>query len=97
MIIWVHQFRPRSAWYTLNDGRQEELRRLWDRARASAVAAGARFLGRATIRGQSDFERLEIWSFPTSVALEAYWEELTEQHYLDWNETSNLVGVETEE
>jgi hypothetical protein len=97
VIVWVHQFRPRSAWYSLDDGQQEELRRAWDRTRASALAAGNQFLARATIRGQSDYERLEVWLFSNSAALEAFWEELVSQRYLDWNDTSNLVGVATQE
>lgn len=97
MITWVHQFRPRSAWYTLDEQQRLELRRSWDRARAAALASGARVLSRSTIRGQSDYERLEIWLFPTSLELEAYWDQLTALRYLDWYDTSNLVGVETDE
>jgi hypothetical protein len=95
MIVWVHTFRPRSAWYLLGGDERRRLLDEWAGSAERASSSGARRVGRFSVRGQSDYERLEVWLFPTSDALEAYWADLTDHKYADWFETSNLVGVET--
>lgn len=94
MIAWVHQYRPRSAWYALPDGERDLLAGRWAACAARAIEAGGTRGGPFSIRGQSLFERLEVWTFPAAVAAETYWSDLIANDYLDWRETSNLLAVD---
>ncbi len=59
MIAWIHQYRPRSAWYALSDSERDLLAERWDACAARASDAGGTRGGPFSIRGQSLFERLE--------------------------------------
>ena len=94
MIAWVHQYRPRSAWYALSAGERDLLAGRWAACATRASDAGGTRGGPFSIRGQSLFERLEVWTFPTAAAAETYWSDLIANGYLDWRETSNLLAVD---
>lgn len=94
MIAWVHQYRPRSAWYALSAGERDLLKGRWAACVTRASDAGGTRGGPFSIRGQSLFERLEVWTFPAAAAAETYWSDLIANGYLDWRETSNLLAVE---
>lgn len=91
MILWLHFFRPRSAWYELDAEERAGLEAAW-RAAATA-AAGAEFLGEYSVRGQSTQERVQVWRFADADCLEALWSALLEQGYADWRVSENVVGV----
>lgn len=95
MILWLHYFRPRSAWYKLSKEQQQELLASWTATREETATSGeAEFQGLYSIRGQSTQERLEVWRFETIDTLQAHWQRLEDTEYLDWRETENVVGTE---
>ncbi len=94
MIAWIHQYRPRSAWYALPDTERDTLEGRWAACATRATEAGGSRSGPFSIRGQSLFERLEVWTFPTVGGAETYWSDLIANGYLDWRETSNLLAVD---
>lgn len=94
MITWIHQYRPRSAWYALPDSEHDALEGRWNACAVRATEAGGSRSGPFSIRGQSLFERLEVWTFSTVGAAETYWSDLIANGYLDWRETSNLLAVD---
>lgn len=95
MIAWIHQYRPRSAWYLLPDDEQAHLLAEWEACSRRAIEAGAERIGEFSVRGQSVFERLVLWTFPTAAAAEALWNDLVAHGYSDQRETANLLGVDS--
>lgn len=94
MIAWIHQYRPRSAWYELSDEVRSQLEERWATCAERATAQGASRIGQFSIRGQSLFERLELWTFPSAAAAEALWSDLMAHGYADYRETANLLAVD---
>ncbi len=97
MIVWIHQYRPRSAWYRLAEERHRALAAAWESCHRVAIAGGADLVGRYSVRGQSLYERVEVWLFPDVIAAERHWVDLISAGYLDWRETANLLGVQTDD
>ncbi len=91
--IWLHYARPRPHWYLTTDTDQQELMRRWQDIRAAAVASGAAFQGRFHIRGQHDFETVEVWCFPDSQAAYAHWQTLVDARYSEFFAFSNNIGL----
>lgn len=90
--IWIHYARPRPEWYTLPAERQRELEASWQVAREPAVAAGAARIGTYHIRGNHDFETVELWSFPNAEAAYEHWVRLTVAGYNEWFAYANNIG-----
>ena len=64
-------------------------------AEASLAAGGSR-LGRYHIRGQQDFETVEIWRFPSAEAAFEHWSALTAAAYGEFNAFANNIGLAIE-
>lgn len=94
MIAWIHQYRPRSGWYVLPEDEQAHLLAEWEACCRRALEAGAQRIGEFSVRGQSPFERMVLWIFPSAAAAEALWIDLVARGYADRRETANLLGVE---
>ncbi|WMT85272.1 hypothetical protein NO932_09955 [Pelagibacterium sp. 26DY04] len=92
--IWIHYCRPRPHWYGLDQEQKEALERNWEIVRASAQDKGAAFQGRFHIRGQHDFQEVEIWRFPETGAIFEYWSELCAARYNQFFAFSNNIGLE---
>lgn len=90
--IWLHYARPRSHWYELDAARQETLKASWQDVRTGASASGAQQLGTYHIRGNHDFETVEIWSFPNAEAAYAHWVAMTDATYNEWFAYANNLG-----
>ena len=90
--VWIHYARPRPAWYGLSEEERLELRRRWDEIAAGAMADSAIRVGRYHIRGQHDFETVEIWQFASAEAAFDHWAELSSLAYGEWMASSNNVG-----
>lgn len=91
MILWLHFFRPRSAWYELDAEERAGLEAAW---RATGTTTeGAEFLGEYSVRGQSTHERVQVWRFADADLLESLWAALLAQGYADWRVSENVVGV----
>ncbi len=93
MIAWVHQSRPRPSWYDLDPKNRQESIERWEACSAATLAAGGTLVGTFSVRGQSDFERMELWTFAAVDLLEAHWTRLREAAYLDFFDTENLLGM----
>jgi hypothetical protein len=96
-VAWIHYSRPRTAWYGLDEGTQAEHRRRFDSARATSSERGGRPHGTFFVRGQSDYSRVEIWTFPDVDAAFDHWSRLVDAGYARWFESANNVGLRDEE
>lgn len=94
--IWIHYSRPRSHWYRLDGPQQDQHRAVWEAIAMAAVTAGASRLGRYHVRGQHDFQEVEIWKFRTPEEAFAHWAKLTAAGYNEWFAFSNNVGMAPE-
>jgi hypothetical protein len=93
MILWLHYFRPRPAWYELAGDEQQRLATNWHAVAEGARVDGADFLGEYAVRGQSTQERVQVWRFAAVERLEAFWSALLAAGYADWRVSENVVGV----
>lgn len=94
--IWIHYARPRPRWYLLTPAEQQEKQARWQALSHQATLAGARFMGRYHIRGQHDFETVEVWNFPDAQAAFQYWSGLTDAAYNQWFAFANNIGLAVE-
>jgi hypothetical protein len=93
--IWIHYARPRPHWYGLDeDARAERLAR-WKAVSDSSAKDGGACLGRYHVRGQHDFETVEIWRFPSAEAAFQHWSALTAAGYGELNAFANNIGLST--
>ena len=91
--LWLHYARPRPHWYTLADAERAALQKHWASVREAAIASGAEHRGRYHIRGQHDFETVEIWVFDDSAAAFAHWQALVDARYSEFFAFSNNIGL----
>jgi hypothetical protein len=94
--VWIHYARPRPHWYGLDAATQAAHEKAWATAADTSLAAGGSRLGRYHIRGQQDFETVEIWRFPSAEAAFEHWSTLTAAAYGEWNAFANNIGLATE-
>ncbi|WP_413733853.1 hypothetical protein ACL2XP_16130 [Sodalis sp. RH21] len=91
--IWLHYARPRPHWYLLTAAEQREKQARWDALSRRAAGEGAHFMGRYHIRGQHDFETVDVWTFPDAQAAFDYWSGLTAAAYNQWFAFANNIGL----
>ena len=92
-VVWIHQYRPRTSWYSLTDDQQARWLAQWDEVeRASAARTGTERLGEWSVRGVSRFERVVLWRFPGVQEVEGHWDRLRGAGYDDWRHSENLLG-----
>lgn len=89
--VWIHQARPRTAWYDLDEEARAQLRSKW--AATDAASRSAIRIGEYSIRGQSDYSTVELWSFPSSDEAYTFWEARVRTDYAVWFAFSNQLGV----
>ncbi len=94
--IWIHYARPRPHWYQLAKEEQEKRLANWEGVAEASKAAGGQSLGRYHIRGQHDFETVELWRFPNAEAAFDHWARLTGGAYNEWFAFSNNIGLTAE-
>lgn len=94
--IWIHYARPRPHWYALGEAEQARRRASWANVAAASREAGAVFLGNYHVRGQHDFETVEIWRFVDAEAAFDHWARLTAAAYNEWFAFANNIGLATE-
>ena len=94
--IWIHYARPRPHWYALDEAARRDKLASWAAVRANSGRSGGTFLGRYHVRGQHDFETVEIWRFPTAEAAFQHWSDLTAAAYGEFNAFANNIGLATE-
>ncbi|MBF6637018.1 hypothetical protein ITX54_10190 [Rouxiella silvae] len=94
--LWIHYARPRPHWYRLSAEQQQEKRAVWAELAEKAQQQGAKHVGQYHVRGQHDFETVEVWQFPTPEAAFAYWASLAAAAYNEWFAFSNNVGMQLE-
>lgn len=94
--IWIHYARPRSHWYRLSAGQKQEKQAQWQEIAKAASEQGAQLMGQYHIRGQHDFQTVEIWHFSSAEAAFDYWNQLTAASYNEWFAFSNNVGLSLE-
>ncbi len=94
--IWIHYARPRPHWYDLDKAAQGKNKAAWTAVAARSTENGGAFLGRYHVRGQHDFETVEIWRFPDAEAAFQHWAELTAAGYGECNAFANNIGLADE-
>ena len=94
--IWIHYARPRPHWYGLDAATRAAHEKTWATAADASLAAGGSRLGRYHIRGQQDFETVEIWRFPSAEAAFEHWSALTAAGYGEFNAFANNIGLAIE-
>ncbi|SFO68886.1 hypothetical protein SAMN04488056_1118 [Cohaesibacter marisflavi] len=94
---WLHYARPRPHWYLTAQADKDALCVSWNSIRKAATEKGAVSQGRFHIRGQHDFETVEIWRFPSSQAAYDHWQALVEARYSEFFAFSNNIGLEMED
>ena len=60
--IWIHYARPRPHWYALPEAERVSRRAAWGDIAAQSAKAGGKRTGPYHIRGQHDFETVEVWT-----------------------------------
>jgi hypothetical protein len=95
--IWIHYARPRPRWYQLSHDEQTGRQAVWSAAGETSKAAGGEPLGRYHIRGQHDFETVEMWRFPNAQAAFDHWARLTAAGYNELFAFSNNIGLTAEQ
>jgi hypothetical protein len=91
--LWVHQARPRTPWYGLQPEQKTKLLAQWSDLDAASESAGAKLVGKYSIRGQSDFSTIEIWRFDSPEEAFTFWSDRVAADYAVWFAFSNQVGV----
>ena len=91
--IWIHYARPRPHWYGLDVVAKTGKQAAWDAVAARSKEGGGVFLGRYHVRGQHDFETVEIWRFTDAEAAFRHWAELTAAGYGELNAFANNIGL----
>lgn len=91
--IWIHYARPRPHWYRLSEAEQAGKQTEWSAVAEASKAAGAIFLGSYHIRGQHDFQTVEIWRFVSPEAAFDHWSRLTSAAYNEWFAFTNNIGL----
>lgn len=94
--IWIHYARPRPHWYGLDASAQQEKRDAWAAVASRSTAEGGSSLGRYHVRGQHDFETVELWRFPDAEAAFRHWAALTAAGYGELNAFANNIGLAEE-
>lgn len=94
--LWIHYARPRPHWYRLTAAQQQGKKARWAALAEQAMQQGATCVGHYHVRGQHDFETVEVWQFATPEAAFAYWASLTASAYNEWFAFSNNVGITLE-
>ncbi|MDQ1196211.1 hypothetical protein [Agrobacterium sp. SORGH_AS 787] len=92
--IWIHYSRPRPHWYLLSDPEKTALEESWNAVRDKAKAIGGATQGRFHIRGQHDFQEVEIWTFPQTTDAFDHWANLCVARYNEFYAFSNNIGLE---
>ena len=92
--IWIHYARPRPHWYRLNDAEKAKKAAVWAEAEELSKAQGAVCVGRYHIRGQHDFQSVQVWQFTSPEAAFDHWDRLTSVGYNEWNAFTNNIGME---
>lgn len=90
--IWIHYARPRPHWYALPEAERAEKRAGWEAVAAESLARGGRRVGTYHVRGQHDFETVEIWTFTSPEAALDHWSRLTTGAYNEWFAFANNIG-----
>jgi hypothetical protein len=82
--------------YGLDVTTQTAHEKTWATAADASLAAGGSRLGRYHIRGQQDFETVEIWRFRSAEAAFEHWSALTAAAYGEFNAFANNIGLAIE-
>jgi hypothetical protein len=94
--IWIHYARPRPHWYRLDEATKADRKARWQEVAVASLQKGGVRLGTYHVRGQHDFETVEIWRFPTAEAAFDHWTNLTARSYGEWFAFLNNVGLAAE-
>jgi hypothetical protein len=94
--IWIHYARPRPHWYALDNAVRSAHEKEWRDVAEQSISAGGSRVGRYHVRGQQDFETVEIWKFLSAEAAFRHWSALTAAAYGELNAFANNIGLAIE-
>ncbi len=94
--IWIHYARPRPHWYGLDEAARAEKRAQWRVVAAGSTRDGGVCLGTYHVRGQHDFETVELWRFPSPENAFQHWSGLTRAGYAELHAFANNIGLSGE-
>ena len=91
--IWIHYARPRPHWYGLDEADQAEKRARWQAVADASAQKGGIWLGTWHVRGQHDYETVELWRFPSAESAFQHWSDLTVAAYGEFHAFANNIGL----
>jgi hypothetical protein len=92
-VVWIHYARPRPHWYALSDAEKADRQAAWKDAASASTLHGAQHIGKYHVRGQQDYETVDIWHFTHAEAAADHWSRLTGAGYNEWFAFSNNIGL----
>jgi hypothetical protein len=92
-VVWIHYARPRPHWYALNEIDQAACKTSWKEIARASENSGAERVGQFHVRGQHDYETVEIWRFANAEAAADHWSRLTAFGYNEWFAFANNIGL----
>jgi len=93
--IWIHYARPRPHWYGLDEAAKADKQAQWRAVARTSTQTGGTCLGTYHVRGQHDFETVEIWRFPNAESAFEHWSALTGAAYAEFHAFANNIGLAT--
>lgn len=94
--IWIHYARPRPHWYSLDESVRADRQVAWRSVADDSRRKGGVCLGNYHVRGQHDFETVEIWRFPNAESVFEHWSALTGAAYAELYAFANNIGLAAE-
>ena len=91
--IWIHYARPRPHWYGLDEAAKADRLAQWRAVAHASTQSGGTCLGNYHVRGQHDFETVEIWRFPDAESAFGHWSALTAAAYAEFHAFANNIGL----
>lgn len=95
-VAWIHYARPRSSWYCLAEAERDRYLGAFGSVREDSSARGGRCEGTFHVRGNGDFETVEVWIFPDAEAAFEHWSRMTTAGYARWFAFANNLGTRME-
>lgn len=94
--IWIHYARPRPHWYGLDQPAKADMQAKWRALADVSSQKGGTCLGSFHVRGQHDFETVELWRFPDPESAFEHWSALAGAAYAEFYAFANNIGLATE-
>ena len=97
LIGWIKFWKPKDAWYNLGRSEREKYFLRYRELTGKIVKDGARLVGTYKCRGQSAWERFEVWEFPDLQTLVSFTDGLEEINHFLYFSSDHIFGRKYEQ